>query len=65
MSVFMSSARYHCQILMKHEFSRQIKNPQISNFMKIRPVGGELFHSDGRDSAKSHFSQFCERAKNQ
>jgi len=24
------------------------KNSQISNFMKIRPVGGELFHADGR-----------------
>ena len=24
------------------------KNPQISNFMKIRPVGAELFHADGR-----------------
>jgi hypothetical protein len=22
------------------------KNPQISNFMKIRPVGAELFHAD-------------------
>jgi len=32
------------------EFSRQIfreKNIQISNFMKIRPVGAELFHVDG------------------
>jgi hypothetical protein len=24
------------------------KNPQISNSMKIRPVGSELFHADGR-----------------
>jgi len=24
------------------------KNLQISNFMKIRPVGAELFHADGR-----------------
>jgi hypothetical protein len=24
------------------------KNNQISNFMKIRPVGAELFHSDGQ-----------------
>jgi len=22
------------------------KNPQISNLMKIRPVGAELFHAD-------------------
>jgi hypothetical protein len=24
------------------------KNTQISNFMKIRPVGAELFHADRR-----------------
>jgi len=24
------------------------KNTGISNFMKIRPVGAELFHADGR-----------------
>jgi len=24
------------------------KNIQIQNFMKIRPVGAELFHADGR-----------------
>ena len=27
---------------------RYSKNTQISNFMKIRPVGTELFHADGR-----------------
>jgi len=35
--------------------------------MKIRPVGAELFHTDGRtdsgrDEANYRFSQFCERA---
>jgi len=34
--------------------------------MKIRPVGYELFHADGRtdrhDETNSRFSQFCERA---
>jgi hypothetical protein len=25
-----------------------LQNTQISNFMKIRPVGGELFHADGQ-----------------
>ena len=25
---------------------RSSKNTQISNFMKIRPVGAELFHAD-------------------
>ena len=32
--------------------------------MKIRPVGAQLFHADGHYEANSHFSQFCERAKN-
>ena len=50
-------------------------NPQISNFVKICPVGAELFHADGRtdrhththththtdDEANSHFSKFCKR----
>ena len=36
------------------------KNPQIPNFMKIRPVGAELFHADGwtdrHDEANKRFS---------
>jgi len=35
--------------------------------MKIRPVGAELFHSDGRtdthDKSKSRFSQFANAPK--
>jgi len=27
---------------------RILKDPQTSNVMKIRPVGAELFHADGR-----------------
>jgi hypothetical protein len=46
------------------------RNPQIPNFVKIRPLGDELFHvdrqTDGRtyrhDDASSRFSQLCERA---
>ena len=40
----MQSARYSCQILvdLPNIFS---KNFQISNFMKIRPIGAELFHA--------------------
>ena len=34
--------------------------------MKIRPVGAQLFHTDGQtdrhDEANSRSSQFCERA---
>jgi len=33
---------------MEVEFSQTFfrKNTQISNFMKIRPVGAEMFHAD-------------------
>jgi len=57
---------------MKLEFSLQISEKmQISNLMKIRPVGAELFHADGRtdeqidrqhDEANNRFSKFCKRA---
>jgi hypothetical protein len=56
---------------MKLHFSRQTcENPEISNFMKIRPLGSELFHADGQtegqtdrhDEANSRFSQVCEGA---
>ena len=36
----MSSTRYSCQILTKLEIS---KNTQIPIFMKIRPMGADLF----------------------
>jgi hypothetical protein len=37
-----------CQILIKLEFSRHIfkKNAEISNFVKIRADGTELYHAD-------------------
>jgi hypothetical protein len=45
------------------------KNTRMSYLTKIRPVGNELFHVDGRTDkqtdgygeANSHFSQFNER----
>ena len=34
---------------MKLEFSQQsVGKTQIQNFVKIRPVGAELFHADGQ-----------------
>jgi len=45
------------------------KNNKIKNFMKIRPVGAEMFHADGRtdmyDEANSRFTQFCESSYKQ
>jgi len=47
-------------------FDTLSKYTQTSNFMKIHPVGDELFHADGKtvrdDKANSRFSQFRERA---
>jgi len=45
----MEGTHCSCQLLMKPEFSIIFeKNIQISNLMRIRPVGDGLFHADGR-----------------
>ena len=45
-------ARLKCLLffldLVELEFSRQIFEKQISDFMKIRPVGAELVHASGQ-----------------
>ena len=46
----MQSTRHSRQILMKRtNFSTDFRKKitKISNFMKIRPVGGQLVHTDG------------------
>jgi len=58
--------RYLCQILMKFEFSQRfLKNIPIRNFMKIRPVGAELFsmRTDGRRDVKELIVDFRTVAK--
>jgi hypothetical protein len=71
--VFIWSIRFSGQILMKLQFWRQIfENPQICISIKIRPVGAELSHGNGRTDRQthrhdestnnSHFSQYCERS---
>jgi hypothetical protein len=47
----------------KSQYSRRIleKNSQISKFMKIRPVGAQSFHANGRtrgNEVESRFSEF-------
>jgi hypothetical protein len=40
---------YSCQISINLQFSWQIfENTHISDFMKIHPVGAELFYAEGR-----------------
>ena len=55
--------RFYWNLKFLDRFS---KNTQISNFVKIRLVGADLFHADGRtdshDEANSRFPQFCEAA---
>ena len=59
---------------MKIEYSRQIfeKKIQISNFIKIRPIGEELFHAHGRTDRQPNMIKltaaffprnFCERSE--
>ena len=47
-------------------FNKLSKNTQISNFMKIRPVGAELFDADGQtdrhNESISRYPQFFEGA---
>ena len=50
-----------------HNLDRLSENKQIVNFMKIRPLGAEMFHADRwKDKhgiTNSRFSQFLEGAK--
>jgi hypothetical protein len=60
----MESIRFSCHILIKLNFlDRFSKNPLISNFMKIRPVGAELFHADGQREMAKLTAAFCTSAK--
>ena len=66
--VFMLSTHNSCPILMKLEFSQQFpKNPRISNFIKIRPVGVELIHAGtgtGMTKLTAAFRNFANAPKN-
>ena len=62
---------YSFRFLTKLECSLKIfekkKITHVSNFMKIRPVGVEVFHADGWTGVTKltvvfFFPQFCERA---
>ena len=40
-----------------------MENQQLSNYIKIRPVGAKLFHADTHDEANSRSSKSYERAQ--
>jgi len=43
---------------MKLEFCQRFsKNNRVSNFMKIRPVGAELFHAGGRKDVRTDMAK--------
>jgi hypothetical protein len=57
---------FSCPNLMKLDFRESFsENSEMSNFMKIRRVGVELFLADGRTDrheVNSRFWQFCQSA---
>jgi len=66
---FKKSTCIYCHMLMKLELlDRFSKNTQIQHLMKIRRMGAEMFHADGRtDMTKltAAFRNFANSPKNQ
>ena len=57
--VFVYSTHYSSHTIIGLEFLENFsKNTQISNLVKIRPVGAELFHADGQANAKNLIDGF-------
>ena len=64
-SVFTTSSRYYCQILMKFKFSRQILEKIIKYKISRKSVQWEpscSMQTDRRDEANNRFSKLRERA---
>jgi hypothetical protein len=40
------------------------KDTSVSNFMKIRPVGAELFHADGRTDGRTEMTKLIVAFRN-
>ena len=56
--VFSQSTRYSCRILLNSKFvDRFWKNTQMSNFIKIRTVGAEVFHVYGRTEGQTDMTK--------
>jgi hypothetical protein len=50
---------------MKLELSPKIlENPQISNLVKIRPVGAELFYADGQTDGRRDMTELTVAFRN-
>ena len=56
--------RHPYHILIKLNFLGSFSNnPQIRNFIKIRPVGAQLFHADGQTGMTMLIDTFQNLAK--
>jgi len=55
----MQSVHHSCQIEMKLYFLDRffLKNPKISNFITIRPLGAELFHADRHTNGQTDMTE--------
>ena len=70
--VLMQSSCYTCVFLIQLGFFKKFsKNNSISNFIKIRPMGAELFYVDGRRDRQTdmaeitvNFRDFAKELKN-
>jgi hypothetical protein len=49
-SIYIIFVIFHLTLNVLYRLPR---NPQISNFMKIRPVGAELFHAHGQTHGRT------------
>jgi len=67
--------RFSCKVSVIIRFSSKLnvldkfsESTQISNFIKIGPMGAKLFHADGQrdrhDEANGSFTQFSEKRLN-
>jgi len=59
----MYCTRYSCQTSAKLDVSRQIFENYL-NFMKIRSVGAELFHADGRTDRHTDMTKLIAAFRN-
>jgi hypothetical protein len=56
---FTQSSRYSSQISIKLEyFQTDFLDSQMSNFIKIRPVGAQLFHAEGQTDTTNRSAAF-------
>jgi hypothetical protein len=53
----MLRSRYCCQFVTKFEFSRQIEKKIFNQFMKICPMGSELYHADRRADGRNSIGE--------